>query len=74
MVAFSRFCLTTKSRTPASSQARINASAPSREIAIGFSLITCLPARAARIPCSGWSPEGVATVTTSIGASASIRA
>lgn len=70
---FRRFCFTTKSWTPAASQASTSASAAASEIAIGFSTTTCLPARAARMPCSGWSPEGVATTTTSQGASASIR-
>ena len=48
MDGFSRFCLTTKSCTPAPSQACTRSSAPAREIAMGFSEITCLPARAGR--------------------------
>src|ERR1700680_3146141 len=61
----SRFCLTTNSCTPALSQACTSASAPVREIAIGFSITTCFPASAARTPWSACSPEGVAIVMTS---------
>ena len=51
----------------------MSASAAASEIAIGFSTTTCFPARAARIPCSGCIPDGVATMTTSQSTSASIR-
>jgi ribosomal protein S8 len=33
-------------------------------MAIGFSVTTCFPARAATTPWFGWRPEGVAIVTT----------
>jgi hypothetical protein len=65
MGGFNRFCLTTKSWTPAASHACTSASASASEIAIGFSVTTCLPARAALMPCAGWRPDGVQTETTS---------
>jgi hypothetical protein len=63
--------LTTKRCTPAASQAWTSASASANEIAIGFSTTTCFPARAAAMPCAGWSPEGVQMATTSHSISAS---
>ena len=47
-----RFCLTTNSLTPASSQARIMSSASCSRSAIGFSTTTCFPALAQAMTCS----------------------
>ena len=72
MGGLSRFCLTTKRCTPAASHACTSSSAPASEIAIGFSVKTWRPARAATMPCAGCSPDGVQMATTSLGTSSSI--
>jgi hypothetical protein len=66
-VALRRFCLTTKRRTPASSQALTMRRPSCQRVAIGFSVITCRPDWAISIACSGCRPLGVASTTMSAG-------
>ena len=65
MVAFCRFCLTTKSCTPARSQAATIALPSCHRVAIGFSVTTCRPASAAWIVWAACIPLGVASTITS---------
>ena len=65
MVAFSRFCFTTKSRTPAASHAWTMAWPSDHRVAIGFSVTTWRPASAASMVCCACKPLGVARMTAS---------
>ena len=66
MVALRRFCLTTKRRTPACSQPLTIFKPSAHCVAMGFSVITCFPARATSSACSACSPLGVVKTTISI--------
>jgi hypothetical protein len=57
----------TPSLTPAVSQAAISSSAFATVMSIGFSTSTCRPRRAAAMPWSACSPDGLPIATMSIG-------
>ncbi len=71
-VRLRRFCLTTNSRTPASSQARTIARPSLQRVAIGFSVMMSRPARATSMACAGCRPLGVVRITQSAWVVASI--
>ena len=69
--ACQRMWKATPSFTPASRQVSTRARPSARSVTIGFSMKTCLPARAAASPCSAWTLSGEAMTTASSSGSAS---
>ena len=63
----SRSWKNTPSLTPAAAHASISSSARRVVMSSGFSDSTCRPRRAAAIPCSACSPDGLPMATISIG-------